>query len=389
MKTSTLSPAFLALLLVTAGGCKGEGEATSNVAANAEATVANESTAVADAFVEVHEGGSVAWNVGADGSVKAALTATDGKPIKDDVSGSLVWKANGEPKSVPLTLDAKTGVFVAAGPKLEADLTEIDYTFNVSSKPWTGALHVPVGGTAKLMADARAEAEIKVPEGKIGPNGGVIQVVGKDRLELVADEVSGEVRVYVLDPDFNVVAVGDRTISLGVVAEAPEIVALAAAEGGAYFVGKWKLAVDPLKVTIALRSAGATHVALVGYRPGAKVVVTAAAPRLKVRTKTKWAVRADANADVDADLDAKLKGEGKALGHAKAGIDVPDVHGKALGHAKADVKGPDVKVKVAVPKIEVPKVSVKAGASAGAGAGAGAKAGAKAGAGAGVKFNLH
>jgi hypothetical protein len=369
MKTPHRAHAVLALLLVAAAGCKGEAEVTQEVAAGAQAEVGAEATVGADAFIEEHEGGSVAWNIGADGNVKAQVSGPDAKAIRENVSGTLEWKtaADAEAKTVPLELDAKTGLLVAAGPKLEADLTEINYKLTVSSKPWTGALHVPVGGTASLVAGAKAAAEIDVPSGKIGPNGGVIQVVGKDRLEIVADDVTSEVRVYVLDADFNAVAVGERTISLGVVAGAPRVVALAAADGGAYFTGKWGFDVDPTRVTIAVRSAGATACALVGYRPGVRVVVGAKAPTFKVKTKTKWAAHVDG--DADADLDAKLKG-----GKVKVDIDAPDVHGKANAsanakananaNAKLDVKAPSVKVKIEPPKIKPPKVSAKASAGA-------------------------
>jgi hypothetical protein len=379
MKITHRSLALLALVLAAAApGCKSDAEVSSNVTANAEMAVGAEAALGADAIVEEHEGGTVAWDVAPDGNVRAAVVV-EGKPVQKDVSATLVWKAGAEAeaKTVPLTVDAKTGFLVGAGPKLEADITEVNYTINVNSKPWSGALHVPVGGTAQLVANAKASAEVKLPEGNVGPNGGVIQVVGKDRVELVADEVSGEVRVYVLDADFKAVAVGERSISLGVYADAPHMLALASAEGGAYFRARWSLNVDPLKITIAVRNAGVTSVALVGYRPGARLVVRADAPRVKVRTKTKWAAYVDGEGDVGA------RGRGNAFGHAHApafgakGKFDGDVDAKAKANAKAkakvDVKAPSIKVDIRPPKIEAPKVSVKAGASVGAKAGASAK----------------
>jgi hypothetical protein len=370
MKLTHRSLASLSLLLVALAACaekKTDAEVTvkGEAAANTEATAGAEATlAEAETIVEEHDGGSVAWNIGADGRVKALVKGPESKPIRDDVSASMVWRAGGETKEVPLALDAKTGLFVAAGPRLEADLTEFDYTVTVSGKPWKGVLHVPVGGTAALVAGAKAAAEITVPEGKLGPHGGVIQVVGKDRVELVADEVSGEVRAYVLDADFNAVAVGDRQISLGVVADAPVLIALAPAEAGAYFVGKWALAADPLKLTIAMKSAGQTSCALVGYRPGARVVVGARAPRIKVRVKTGWEARADALADVDANAKADARGA------VKVAVPRPDIKAKAGARADVRVGAPSVNVKVQAPRIEPPKVQVKAGVSAKAGAGA-------------------
>ncbi|UQA59560.1 hypothetical protein [Polyangium aurulentum] len=380
MKLTQQSLASLSLLLVALAACgekktdaevtaKAEAAANSEAKAGAEATASAEATLPeAETIVEEHDGGSVAWNVGADGQVKALVKGPDSKAIRENVSASLVWKAGGETKDVPLELDAKTGLFVAAGPKLEADLTELDYTVTVGGKPWKGALHVPVGGTASLVAGAKAAADIKVPEGKLGPNGGVIQVVGKDRLELVADEVTGEVRVYVLDADLNAVAVGEREVSLGVVADAtPVTIALAPVEAGAYFVGKWALAADPLKLTIAMKNAGQTHCALVGYRPGARIVVGASAPRVKVRVKTRWEARADALADVDANARADARGA------VKVAVPKPDLDAKAGARADVRVKAPSVSVKVQPPKITPPKIQVKAGVSAKAGAGAGIK----------------
>lgn len=372
MKTPHRVSAAFALMLAIAAlpGCKGE--AKTEAVVGAEAEVGSEAALGADAFVEEHEGGTVAWKVDTDGNVKALVAGSDGKPIRENVNGTLVYKVEEETKTVPMVLDAKTNLFVAAGPKLEADLTEINYTFSVNSKPWTGALHVPVGGTAALVAGAKASAEINIPEGKVGPNGGVIQVVGKDRVELVADAESDEVRVYLLDADFNVVPVGERTITLGFVADAPRVVALASAEGGAYFTARWGLSIDPLKVTIAVKNAGVTSVALVGYRPGVRVLVGAKAPRVKVRVKTKWAAHADVDGP-DVDVNAKFKGDAKAKGHGKIDVDVPDVHAKAGAGAgagakvKVDVKAPTVKapsIKVQAPSISAPKVSAKAGASA-------------------------
>jgi hypothetical protein len=376
MKLTHQSLASLSLLLVALAACgekktDAEGTAKGEVSANTESKTGAEATANAEAtlaeaetVVEEHDGGSVAWNVGADGQVKALVRGPESKPVRDNVSASLVWKAGGETKDVPLNLDAKTGLFVAAGPKLEADLTELDYTVTVSGKPWKGALHVPVGGTAALVAGAKAAAEIKVPEGKLGPNGGVIQVVGKDRLELVADEVTGEVRVYVLDADLKAVAVGEREVSLGVVADAPTMIALAPVAAGAYFVGKWALAADPLKLTIAMKNAGHTSCALVGYRPGARIVVGASAPRVKVRAKTGWVARADALADADANARADARGA------VKVAVPKPDVDAKAGARADVRLKAPSVSVKVQPPRIEPPKVQVKAGVNAKAGAGA-------------------
>lgn len=381
MPINHISRPSAVLLLVALAGCgKGEQQTGVEVTANAEATTAVEASLGADAVVEEHEGGTVAWLVAPDGSVKAAVTGPDNKPIRENISGTLAWKASAdaEAKTIPLTVDAKTGYLIAAGPKLEADLSEINYTVSVNAKPWSGALHVPAGGTAAIVTGAKVSAEVKVPEGKVGPNGGVIQVVGQDRVELVSDEASGEVRAYVLDADFKVVPVGERSITLGVVAEAPRTVVLARAEAGAYFVARWSLAVDPLKVTIAVRDPIRTSVAIVGYRPGARVIVAASrAPRVKVRVKTQWVTTARVDGDVGVDgtvrakADGKNNGWGDGIGGGRTkGDDRVDVDVKHGGGAKgkADVKV-DVKVGGPSVKVDAPKVDVKVKAGAKAGGG--------------------
>ncbi|XXX77900.1 hypothetical protein WMF30_03895 [Sorangium sp. So ce134] len=371
MKITKLSGVF-ALLLVAAAPACGKEEQPAEANATVEVTATAESAIGEGAYVEEHESGKAAFNVAADGNVKAAVTGPDGKPIREDVSGTLLWKdASGE-KTVPLTFDAKTGLLAAAGPRLEADLTEIGYTLNVAGKPWSGTLHVPAGGTAELYANAKGAADLGLPEGKLGPHGGRIEIVGDDRLELLVDEVTGEVRVYVLDADLKPIDIGERKVTLGVVAEAPQVVVLApvaataGVAAGAYLTGKVALAADPLKVTVAVRNAGRSAVALCGYRAGAAFAVHAHAPRVKVRVKTDWHAHAHAHADLKAkaDLDPKVHVHtgSAAKAHAKANVNVraPSVR----------VTPPSVNVQIKAPSISIPKPSFKASASARASAGA-------------------
>lgn len=371
MKIIKLSGVF-ALLLVAAAPACGKDEQPAEANATVEVTATAESAIGEGAYVEEHESGKAAFNVAADGNVKAAVTGPDGKPIREDVSGTLLWKdASGE-KTVPLTFDAKAGLLAAAGPKLDADLTEIGYTLNVAGKPWSGTLHVPAGGTAELYANAKGAADLGLPEGKLGPHGGRIEIVGDDRLELLVDEVTGEVRVYALDADLKPIDIGERKITLGVVAEAPQVVVLApvaATAGiaaGAYLTGKLALAADPLKVTIAVRNAGRSAVALCGYRAGAAFAVHARAPRVKVRVKTDWHAHAHAHAD----LKAKADIDPKVHVHTGAGA---KANAKAIVNVKAPsvrVTPPSVNVRIKAPSISIPKPSFKASASARASAGA-------------------
>ncbi|XYH93283.1 hypothetical protein ACMHYB_36225 [Sorangium sp. So ce1128] len=289
------------------------GEAT----ATAETEMALGEELGAAALVEEHDDGSVAWRIDGDGQVKAAITASSGVRVKEDVGGTLVWKPpSGEARTIPLAVDARTGLLVGAGPKLEADLTEVSYTLTVSGKPWSGVLHVPAGGTAELVASAKVSAESKLSEITVGPHGGSIQVVGEDRLEMVANEATGEVRVYVLDVHLKPVPVEGRTLKLGLVAERPEVLVLAPASAGFYFVGKLAAAVNPFRLTVALGFRGTTRVALWGYRPGVRVIATAArAPRVNILVKgfaegPDIDVHAGAHADVDVKVHDKDHGGG-------------------------------------------------------------------------------
>lgn len=321
-----------ALVLALACACI----APAIAACSSEQSTPQQTTGAEGSVVQEHEGGSIEWSIGADGKVAARVADAAGKAVpKDKLSGTLAWKATAvaEAKAIALDYDAKAGALVAAAPKLEADVTEVGYTVTVDGKPWSGTLHLPPGGTAELSAGAKASAEASAGvEGKVGPHGGVVQVVGDDRYEIVSDEASGEVRVYVLGPDLKVVAVGDRTVTLGVIGEASEVVALAASADGKFLVGKWSVKGDPVRITLVVRAGGKVTVAVVGHKPGASVhfAANAKAPKVKVRVKGAF------DADADADVDVK--------GKAKAKVDVPDVDAKA--EAKAKVKTPDVKVDV-------------------------------------------
>lgn len=282
------APIFL-LACTFLAGC-GKSEEAAPVVGVEAAMVVN--TDLPDAVVEEHDEGTVAMQIAGDGQVRAVVSASATGQIKENVSGTLVYKLEGgQTKTVPLVVEPKTGVLVAAGPKLEADLTEVNYTVQVSGKPWSGVLHVPAGGTASLTSTAKAAVEVKIDEKTVGPHGGTIQVVGDDRLEMVGDE-GGEVRVYVLDADLRPrTTIEGRTLRVGFIAERPEIVTFAAASSGPYFVGRLgtRAVVDPLRVTVSLGIGGTFRSAIWGYRPGIRVIAPtatvriAAAPRVHFR----------------------------------------------------------------------------------------------------------
>jgi hypothetical protein len=318
---------------------------TQETVAGVEAEAAVNADLGAEALVEEHDEGNVAWRIDGDGQVKAAVTATATGRVKQDVGGTLVYKMpSGEPKTVPLVLDAKTGLLVAAGPKLEADLTEVDYTVTVSGKPWSGVMHVPVGGTAALVTTAKATAEVKLPEK--GPHGGTLQVVGEDRLEMVSDP-GGEVRVYVLDADLKPRIRTSGSIRLGFVGTRAETLVLAPATAGAYFVGRVGGVFDPFKLTVSANFGGTTHVALWGYRPGIRIYATPVrAPRIAVRVNT--------FVETDDDVNIKVKykehrDNGLHLGQHKDGDDRGrgrDGDDRGRGRDDDDRGGDKVKVQV-------------------------------------------
>ncbi len=234
----------------------------------------------AAAITTQYDHGTGAWIIGADGSVSALLHGEDGKPMPG-VVGQVSFEQDGKTKTVPATYNEKTGVLTATGPKLDADLNHVTYALVADGKPIDGAIDVPRGGTQDLVETAKLQTTI--PEDKtVGPNGGVVQVVGPDRVEVVANRETGEVRAYVLDADYHVVDPGDRKITLAFEGHDPEVVVLTPAPKGRFVVGHVRTRVDPVHVTVAVNVHGATHACLVGWVPGKVVVVGHKAPRVHV-----------------------------------------------------------------------------------------------------------
>jgi hypothetical protein len=289
---------LLTLALVFASAC-GSNEAS--VTAGAEAEMTASADLGAEALVEEHDEGSVAWRIDTDGQVKAAVTASTGARLKENLGGTLVYKVeSGEPRTVPLVVDAKTGLLIAAGPKLEADLTEVSYTLTVSGKPWSGVMHVPVGGTTALVASAKATAEVKLPDETVGPHGGSIQVVGNERLEMVADADTGVTRVYVLDVNLKPVKVERRALRMGFVAKTTTFVNFDPEPSGFYFTARLGAAVlNPLRVTASLRVGGVTHAAIWGYRPGVRIYAPSAVVKIATVPRVRFTVVGGFDSGVD------------------------------------------------------------------------------------------
>ncbi len=239
-----------------------------------------------EALVEGYDDASIAWIVTSEGQVTAQVRNKDGQPVTEKVEGTLRWKSASGDKTASLVSDPKKGVLTAQGPRLEADLTAVDYTLTKDGQPMSGTLHLPPGGTAAVVEDGRTAASITVAADAKGPHGGTIQVVGDDRVEVVSDDAGDEVRVYLLDEKLEPVEVGERTVTIAVVSEkGPEVIVLTPVEGRVYFVGKWKVVGDPARVTIVVRRAGKVGVAVVGWRPGLVLRVGKGAPRVKIKVK--------------------------------------------------------------------------------------------------------
>lgn len=182
----------LALAGAAAAGCnrnKGE-DATADPQAAAD---------MSGALVEERDEGKLEWLVSPEGQVRVRVTPNEGG--SPALSGALLIDGQS------YELKAEGSSLTASGPKLDAELTKISYSLKVGDVTWDGTLNVPPGGTKELVA----APAITVPEGTKGPNGGVVDVIGDQRVEIVTDEKTGEVRVYFLDENMKVVPVGDAT----------------------------------------------------------------------------------------------------------------------------------------------------------------------------------
>jgi len=273
MRSIVHTVAFAGLVLVAAG-CKKHITADS----------IEKSTA---AIVQQSDRGTSTWIVAPDGAVSGVLKDPSGIPFKGPVTGQVTFRSpDGSPQSVPVQYDPSTGVMTAAGPKLTADVTPMDYALTVDGKPWNGQLAVPVTGTQELADNA--QLNVATPPPTTGPHGGVVQIVGPDRVELVANKGSGDVRAYVLDPNNQPIDPGDRTITMALGGDQPETVVLAPDPTAHFVVGHMRTRVDPVNVTVAVRERGHTHVCLVGWQPGAVVLVGPAAPRVHLLAVDAW-----------------------------------------------------------------------------------------------------
>ncbi|EYF04278.1 hypothetical protein [Chondromyces apiculatus] len=300
----------LALLGAAAPGCSKDPEVTA------------ENITDQGSITEQHDSGAIVWTVKPDGQVMALLKGPDGKPLAQGVTGTLTVKPKeGAPVTAALVPVEKAGGVISAKlPPLEGDLTEMSYTLVDGGKPIQGTLFVPKGGTQELIDSAKAADEAKL-DGKKGPNGGVLQVVGEDTLELVADEKSGAVRVYLLDDNLAVAKPGDRKlkIKLALNGDGAEVVELAPNPEGVYFEGKLNAKLKPKKITVVVVDGDVVHTAICGHHPGQVIVIGVGAPVIAIFINTvKWHVHGAPVVVVNQPGPViVIKGKGKGKGKGK------------------------------------------------------------------------
>jgi len=266
-----------------------------------------------EALVESFPAGALAWRIDPDGKVRAEVRDKDGANTSKTAAGTIEWVEGTETKTTKLAFDESAKALVGIGPSLKADVTPIKYAVLNGTEPMSGTLQVPVGGTPALIADAKTA---DTPSAA-GPNGGVVQVVGEDKVEIVADDESDEIRVYVLDANGKPTAPGDRKITLAVNGDSNDVIVLTPSADGVFLVGAWKGKGDPSRITVVVRRPSGVHVAIVGWKPGTRLMIVGG-PKWKVKKPKGWqkAKHKDKDKDDDDD-DGPGHGRGKGHGNGK------------------------------------------------------------------------
>lgn len=245
---------WVALTAGTLGGCH---------STSAKDVIDKDST-----FAERNASTTLHWNVAASGKTLLVIADEAGNALKKDVTGQLTFKpeSGGEPKTVPLALDAKSGIASADGPALNGELTEVRYALVAADKPLTGSLYVPKQGTAGLVESAKSAAPAATEP---GAHGGTIQVIDGKKYEVVADSESGEVRVYLIDAD----AKHPKKLELGLESDDPRVVQLKWNDEG-YYVAEVGAEKPPRTTTlVVVDDDDHVHVCVVGFRPGVVLVL--------------------------------------------------------------------------------------------------------------------
>lgn len=145
----------------------------------------------------------VAVVVKSDGATEVVAFDTKDAPIAADEVKGKVRADQGD--WVDLDKDGD-GLKAKLG-KLDDGLTNVQLNLKIEGKAFEESIDVPEGGTKALQE----ESKIVIAEGTKGPNGGVVDVVGDQRVELVVDEETGDVRVYYLDENLKVMDIPEGT----------------------------------------------------------------------------------------------------------------------------------------------------------------------------------
>ena len=146
--------------------------------------------------------GTSTWIVGPDGAVSAVLKDPSGNPIKGTVTGQMTFQnPDGTPQSVPVQYDSSNGVVTAPGRSSRRTSRPSTTRSPSTENRGRDRSRFRSNGTQELADNAKLNAATPPPS--VGPHGGVVQMVGPDRVEVVANKGNGEVRAYVLDPSTN------------------------------------------------------------------------------------------------------------------------------------------------------------------------------------------
>ena len=172
--------------------------AASGSAASASSAVAPPPTGTpADALVLDAGDQKLAVVVEPDGKTQLSAYDAEGKEIAaENISGQLRaaetdWVTVGKP-----------GASAQLAP-LEQGLTTIELALKLKGKEFKESIDIPEGGTKALLK----KSKVTVAEGTKGPNGGTVDVVDDQRVELVMDDSTGDIRVYFLNEKLEVIDV--------------------------------------------------------------------------------------------------------------------------------------------------------------------------------------
>lgn len=248
----------------------------------------------AEALIERGDDAEIAWTVLPDGEVRGAIRSLDGALVTGPVEAELSvtpLREGAKAATIPLVFDSQRTQVYGRIPALDAPITEVGYRVKLGRATMKGALHLPPGGTPAMIETGREASEVPLKQ-RTGPNGGVIQVIGDDLVEVVASKEGGEVRVYMLDDDYRPIPlVEGPQVTLAVVGDRPEMVMLEPAPDRLYYTGRLvHVRRNPAKLTVFVERPEVVQAAVVGWTPGTTVYVGPNAPTVALFVGSGWPV---------------------------------------------------------------------------------------------------